>query len=262
MLERETFVSKDIKLAVVIGASAGIGRATSIRLLREGIHVIGCARRGHLLEGLEREFSQPEARFTGMQGDAARQETIDQLLRACEETPRRAADIVVINAGRGLPGSLLGSDPSLWEEVFRVNCLGAMRQMRAFGNQMIMSAKQDTAPRARDIIVLGSVVGRHVSPSNPVYGATKFAVNSLAEAFRQELGKNFIRVSLIEPGIVRTEFQETAGYDMTSFADYEKEIDPVLKAEDIAELISFIVRQPAHVHVNDIVIRPTRQVWP
>ena len=95
-----------------------------------------------------------------------------------------------------------------------------------------------------------------------MYGATKFGVNSLAEAARRELGPKGIRVSLIEPGIVKSEFQSVAGYDPDSFGDLMEKFSPVLVPEDIARTIGFIVSQPAGMHVCDVVIRPTRQDYP
>ena len=114
----------------------------------------------------------------------------------------------------------------------------------------------------RDIVVLGSTVGRHISPFSSMYGSTKFAVNSLAEAARRELGPKGIRVTLVEPGFVVSEFQGVAGYDPEWFKGVVERIGPVLTPADVARTVGFIVSQPAAVHINDIVIRPTRQDYP
>lgn len=119
-----------------------------------------------------------------------------------------------------------------------------------------------SASAACDIVVMGSVVGRNVSPFNSVYGATKFAAHALAEGLRRELAAEGIRVTLIEPGTVKSEFQATAGYDPTWFAGYEKEIGPLLVPEDIARTAAFVVSQPPHVHLSDIMIRASRQSYP
>ena len=95
-----------------------------------------------------------------------------------------------------------------------------------------------------------------------MYGSTKFGVNSLAEAARRELGPSGIRVSLIEPGIVKSEFQGVAGYDEQKFGELMDKFAPVCVPEDIARTIGFIVTQPAGMHVCDVVIRPTRQDYP
>jgi NADP-dependent 3-hydroxy acid dehydrogenase YdfG len=113
--------------------------------------------------------------------------------------------------------------------------------------------------QVQDIVVIGSTVGRQVSAFNPVYGATKFALHSLVEGLRQEICEHNIRVSLIEPGFVISEFQESAGYDMQWFRQLEQESDPFLTPEDVARAVNSIASQPAHVHIDDIRLRPTRQ---
>ena len=95
-----------------------------------------------------------------------------------------------------------------------------------------------------------------------MYGSTKFAVNSLAEAARRELGPKGIRVTLIEPGFVESEFQQVAGYTQDWFAEVKTRIGPVLTPADIARTITFVVSQPPAVHVSDVLIRPTRQDYP
>jgi NADP-dependent 3-hydroxy acid dehydrogenase YdfG len=249
----------------VSGATSGIGRAIARNLVLDGAFVVGNGRRAARLEELARELNVQDSPpgFVGVAGDIALQDTVDRLFRTCEESFGASPDVVVVNAGHGLPGSLLESDDTRWESLFQTNCLGALRHMRAAGRCLSAAAAAGGAePVARDIVVIGSVVGRNVSPFNPVYGATKFAVNSAAEALRQELGRQNIRVSLIEPGIVRTEFQEVAGYDLAAFAQYEQEIGPFLTADDIARVVAFVLAQPPHVHLNDIVVRPTRQPYP
>jgi len=253
------------RVAMVVGASAGIGLAIATKLVSENIYVVGNARRKEKLEDIERKLNAGTSSplFVGVPGDVTHQETLDALFYFCEERFASGPDIFVINAGHGLPGSILDSDEGKWEELFHVNCISALRQMRVAGHSMVAQVKADPdKSRPRDIVVIGSVVGRHVSPSNPVYGATKFAVNSLAEALRQELGKYLIRVTLVEPGIVQTEFQEVAKYDLEAFNEYKKEIGPFLLPEDIANFVSFVVNQPAHVHFNNVVVRPTRQSYP
>lgn len=101
---------------------------------------------------------------------------------------------------------------------------------------------RDWRDKARDIIVLGSVVGRHVSPFSSMYGSTKFAVHSLAEALRREIGPRGVRVTLIEPAVVVSEFQSVAGYTDDLVAGFEQKFGPLLAPEDIARAIAFIAR--------------------
>ncbi|MFG0259987.1 MAG: SDR family NAD(P)-dependent oxidoreductase, partial [Phycisphaerales bacterium JB041] len=148
---------------------------------------------------------------------------------------------------------------------FRSNLLGAAKLMRAAAHHLLADIENSGVSwqqEARDIVVLGSTVGRHVSPFSSMYGSTKFAVNSLAEALRREIGPKGVRVSLIEPGFVRSEFQGVAGYAEDWFAQVVERIGPVLTPEDCAEIISFIVSRPPAVHLSDALIRPTRQDYP
>ncbi|MEI7346808.1 SDR family oxidoreductase [Dickeya chrysanthemi] len=258
-------LNNERRIAVVTGSSAGIGLATVHKLLDAGINVVGCARRSDRLEALEQEVQERygQRSFVGVPGDVQDPTTIERMLSTCNEVFGGAPDIFLINAGKGLPGSILQSDQNKWEELFQLNCLSALNQMKAAANTMLKTATQyGDNPKAQDIIVLGSIVGRNLSPVNPVYGATKYAVHSLAEALRRELAPHWIRVTLIEPGTVATEFQDSAGYDAIAFKDYEHQIGPFVTGDDVANFILFAISQPAHVHFNDVVIRPTRQTYP
>jgi NADP-dependent 3-hydroxy acid dehydrogenase YdfG len=248
------------RIAVVTGATSGIGNAIA--------HRLACKIKGSILNGrnmeklktLEQELRASGADVVGIAGDASAPEVVEAMLSRAHEEFGRGADLVIVNAGRGLSGSLLTSNPEEWDQVIRINVHGAMHLMRAAAKQML-SMSLDSAG-TRDIVVLGSTVGRHISPFSSVYGATKFAVNSLAEALRRELAPQGIRVSLVEPGIVESGFQAVAGYEPSWFKQFADRIGPVLQPDDIARLVEFIVVQPPHVHINDVVIRPTRQDYP
>ena len=251
--------------AVVIGVTSGIGKAVAEGFILKGIPVTGNARRAEVLEMMTHDLS-PKGRalmFVGVAGDATQNNVLENVVEKSKQAFSMLPDIFVLCAGRGLPGTVVTSDESKWEELFRINCLGTIRQMRIAAQVLLEGRKNDGENwKPRDIVVIGSSIGRNISPFNPVYGSTKFAVHSAAEALRQELGPQGIRVSLIEPGIVKTEFQQAANYDPAWFQQYEKQIGPILVAQDVANLVQFIVSQPPHVHLNDIVIRPTRQPYP
>lgn len=241
--------------AVVTGASSGIGRAVALDLAGAGAAVVVNARRAELLEELVAEIQQAGGRATAVAGDAAEQPVIDAMLRAAADLAG-PADLVVANAGRGLGGSAITSDDAEWDAMIRVNLIGLARLLRSAAPSMI------DRQGPRDLVVLGSTVGRHVSPFSSMYGATKFGANSLAEATRRELGPRGVRVSLIEPGIVVTEFQSVAGYSSDLVEGFQERFGPLLEPEDVARTITFVVSQPAHVHINDVVIRATRQDYP
>ena len=115
---------------------------------------------------------------------------------------------------------------------------------------------------ASDIVVIGSVVGRHVSEFSTVYGASKSAVHALAEGLRRELSPSGVRVSLVEPGACLTGFQSSAGYSDDIIRTMTDQYGPLLDVNDIANTIHYIVSQPPHVHLCDVVVRPTRMSYP
>lgn len=267
----------DGRIAVVSGASAGIGAATVQLLAAEGALVVISARRAERLEAMVAEIGGD--RCACVPGDCCDEAVIGEMFEIARNRfggGKREADLVVVNAGRGLRGSVYDSDDKQWEEVIRVNLLGAARMMRAAAERMVGKAEvvsgppkpaevvlpEDWLERPRDIIVLGSTVGRHISPFSSMYGSAKSGVHMIAESLRRICGPRGVRVSLLEPGIVRSEFQDAAGYDRASFGAFMDSISPVLVPEDVARMVLFIASQPAGVHVNDVMIRPTRQEYP
>lgn len=257
------------RIAVVTGASAGIGRAVAQTLADHGAGVVINARRAHKLKELADEINTNHAKINAkdpcrtVQGDAADDEVIESMLNEAADHFGSQPDLVVVNAGRGLSGSVMTSQIGDWEEMVRTNLLGAAKLIRSAGQRMVeLQDSREWPSKPADLVILGSTVGRHISPFSSMYGATKFAVNSLAEAVRRELGPKGVRVTLIEPGIVKSEFQSVAGYDPEGFGALMEKFGPVLEPEDIARSIGFICAQPASVHISDIVVRPTRQDYP
>ena len=174
----------------------------------------------------------------------------------------KAVDIVVANAGRGLGGSVKDADLSEFENLMRVN-VGAVLALLQKAAQKMVDAQQNNYPKsAADIVIIGSVVGRHISPFSAVYGASKFAVHALAEGLRREVGPKGVRVSLVEPGVVLSGFQAAAGYSDELVQTFEERFGPLLTGDDVANAIHYIVTQPPHVHISDIIVRPTRQDYP
>lgn len=256
------------RVAVVTGASAGIGESIATELCAAGASVVVNARRAERLRQLVSTLGPKNA--VAVAGDASDSEIIARMLNTARDAfggGQREADIVVVNAGRGLAGSVLSSDTSAWQEMVRTNLLGAAMLIREAGLRM----QRDETPRQgsavfergpRDLVVIGSNVGRHISPFSSMYGSTKFAVGALAEGARRELGPRGIRVTLIAPGFVTSEFQGVAGYDPKWFEEVKAKIGPTLLPIDIARTVGFVVAQPPHVHLCDVLIRPTRQDYP
>ena len=246
-----------LRIAIVTGATSGIGEATARRFVASGYGVVGNARHAEKLRTLEQELGTA---FCGVAGDAADNAVLDRLFAMAIERFGKEADIVVANAGRGLGGSVKDADLSKFEEIIKLNVTGTLALLQKAARRMLDGI--DYPKRAADIVILGSVVGRHISPFSAVYGATKFAVHSLAEGLRREVGPKGIRVSLVEPGIVISGFQAGAGYNDDLVRTFDERFGPLLSGEDVANSIHYIVSQPSHVHVSDILLRPTRQDYP
>jgi NADP-dependent 3-hydroxy acid dehydrogenase YdfG len=245
------------RTAIVTGASSGIGYATAVTLARAGAAVVVNARRMERLEKLAADIAAVGGKALAVAGDAGVPADIDALLaRALGwEDGGRRYDIVVVNAGRGLAGGILGSDESQWEALYRVNVLGAARLMRRAGAYLAQR-------KGGDIVVIGSAVGRNISPFSGFYGSSKFAVGALAEALRREVCSHGVRVSLVMPGIVVSEFQGVAGYDEENFGSSVAQFGTLLEPQAIADGIRWLLAQPPHVNVNEIMIRPTGQGFP
>ena len=147
------------------------------------------------------------------------------------------------------------SHESEWEALVHVNILGAARLMRRAAQYMV--------PRkAGDIVAIGSVVGRHISPFSSFYGSSKFAVMAMAEGLRREVAPSGVRVSVVMPGIVESEFQAVAGYTPENFGKSVAQFGKLLEPQAIADGIAFLLAQPPNVHVSEIMIRPTGQTYP
>lgn len=246
------------RIAIITGATSGIGEATARKFIASGYGVVGNGRNAEKLRALEQEIG---AAFCGVAGDAADSKVLERLFSSSVVRFGKPADIVIANAGRGLGGSVKDADLTEFEAMLRVNVTGALALLQKAAQKMA-DGQTGYPERAADIVIIGSVVGRHISPFSAVYGATKFAVHALAEGLRREVGPKGIRVSLVEPGIVISGFQDGAGYSDEMVQTFENRFGPLLHGADVANAIHYIVSQPPHVHISDIMVRPTRQDYP
>jgi len=245
------------KTAIVTGASSGIGRQTALSLARAGAAVVLYARRRDRLQELAAEISNQGGKALTVAGDAGLAADNDALL---DRTLRwheggNKLDIVVVNAGRGLAGGILDSDESQWRDVYTVNVFGAAHLMRQAARYMVER-------KSGDIVVVGSVVGRHISPFSGFYGSSKFAVGAIAEGLRREVCQHGVRVSLVMPGVVVSEFQAVAGYNEENFGKGVAQFGKLLEPQAIADGICWLLTLPPHVNVNEMMIRPTGQNYP
>ena len=245
------------KTAIITGASSGIGRAAALTLARSGAAVVIQARRKDRLDELASEIIANGGKALSVVGDAGVQADIDALLD-CALTWNDGGckyDIVIVNAGRGLAGGVLSSDESQWEKLYQVNVFGAAHLMRRAAQYLVRR-------QSGDIVAISSVVGRNISPFSGFYGSSKFAVSAIAEGLRREICSHGVRVSVIMPGIVISEFQGVAGYNEENFGKGVAQFGKLLEPQAIADGIHWLLTLPPHVNVNEIMIRPTGQSYP
>jgi NADP-dependent 3-hydroxy acid dehydrogenase YdfG len=252
-------VKDNKRIAIITGTTSGFGKAMAERFISAGYGVVGNGRRADKLAALEQVYGPA---FRGIDGDAADASVVDRLFTTAVEHFGRAADIVVANAGRGLGGSVKDADLSEFDALMKINVTGALMLMQRAAREMVQHQEKRFPRAASDIVIVGSVVGRNISPYSAVYSASKFAVHALVEALRREIGPKGVRVSLIEPGLVMTGFQSAAGYSADMIKGLEDGFGPLPSATDIANAVFYSVSQPPNVHVCDIVVRPTRQDYP
>lgn len=247
------------RVAIITGATSGIGEATAKKFIAAGFAVVGSGRNRDKLESLQNELGQA---FAFVAGEAWDDEVIDSLFSTARSEFGREVDLVIVNAGRGLGGSVKDAPLAEFDELIKVNLTGALKLMQKAAQEFTRPEQLNFPAQAKDIIVIGSVVGRNLSPFSAVYGSSKFALHSLAEALRREICGQGVRVTLVEPGIVLSGFQAVAGYNEQTVNNFKERFGPVLVGEDIADAIYHAVSLPAHIHISDVVIRPTRQDYP
>jgi NADP-dependent 3-hydroxy acid dehydrogenase YdfG len=241
-------MSSQSKLAVITGASSGIGAATARLLAENGYRVIAAARRFDRLQELAAKNSAIEI----SELDVTDQTSIDAFVG---QINGREVDVLVNNAGGAFDSaSVLDSDPEIWKKSFDVNVVGSVRMTKAIAPLMIKAG--------RGHIVVMSSTAAHVAYENGgSYVAAKFAERSLANTLRLELNGTPIRVTEIAPGMVKTDefaLVRNSG-DAAKAAKVYEGVDFPLTAEDIAESIRWTVMLPTHVNIDSLTIRPVAQ---
>jgi NADP-dependent 3-hydroxy acid dehydrogenase YdfG len=242
----------DGTVALVTGASSGIGEATARALARQGANVAVAARRKDRLDALAGEIDclVIEADISDRdQATAAVGRTVAELGRL---------DTVVNNAGVMLLGEAQSAPLDEWDRMVAINLLGLLYVAHAAIEPLLQAA--DDAPRGvADMVNISSVAGRVARRGSGVYNLTKHGVGAFSESLRQEFATRHLRVSLVEPGAVATELtthmrEEVRAASRDRFKDVER-----MESEDIADIIEYIVTRPRRVAVNEVLVRPTNQ---
>jgi len=242
----------DGKVAIITGASSGIGEATAIALASVGAKVAIAARRGDRLNSLAQRIEKSGGKALPIVTDVT-DETQAQNLVQKANTELGRVDILVNNAGIALTGNIDGANTSDWRRMIDLNVLGLLYTTHAI---LPLLKTQGSG----HIVNISSVAGRTARAGIGVYNVTKWGVNAFSEALRQEVYKHNIRVTIIEPGLVDTEINNHISDPIAKQHSEErrKSMTP-LQSEDIAAAIIYAVTQPRRVNVNEILIRPTDQ---
>ncbi|BAY91114.1 MULTISPECIES: SDR family NAD(P)-dependent oxidoreductase [unclassified Tolypothrix] len=244
----------DGKVAIVTGASSGIGAATALALAAEGAAVILAARRGDRLNALAEKIATTGGKALPIITDVTDEAQVQNLVHKTK-TEFGRIDILVNNAGIAVIGAIDGGNTSEWKEMINLNVLGLLYVTHAV--LPILKAQG-----AGHIVNISSVAGRTARVGVGVYNATKWGVNGFSESLRQEVCKQNIRITVIEPGLVNTEINDhiTDPVFKQQSEARRRSVTP-LESEDIAAAIVYAVTQPSRVNVNEILIRPTLQEW-
>jgi NADP-dependent 3-hydroxy acid dehydrogenase YdfG len=244
-------------VALVTGASSGIGEATARELARLGAAVSVVARRKDRLDALTEDITAAGGTAVPIEADVTQQpEAIDAVERTVRELGR--LDILVNNAGVMLLGPVEGAPTEEWDRMIAINVQGLLYCAHA-ALPHLLSAADSEPRRVADLVNVSSVAGRVARLGSGVYNLTKHGVGAFSESLRQEVTTRHVRVSLIEPGAVTTELAthlrpEILEQALKRFAGIER-----LEAGDIADAIAYVVTRPRRMAVNEMLVRPTEQ---
>ncbi|OZI35560.1 short-chain dehydrogenase [Bordetella genomosp. 1] len=244
------------RVAVVVGASSGIGLASARLLAARGARVALLARRAERLAEAVAEIEAAGGQAMALATDVTDQASVDAAAaRVAAEWGR--ADLVFNNAGVMLPGAIEDRRLAEWEQQIDLNVTGVMRVIHAFVPQLAQAAAEG-APA--DLINTSSICAQGLFPYFATYSATKAYVSHLTRHLRIELGPKNIRVAMIEPGIVATELQDHVTFqgalDWLTQAGEQIEF---LQPQDVAEVVGFLAGLPKRVNLQQVVVMPTRQ---
>lgn len=244
-------------VALITGASSGIGEATARRLAELGASVVLVARRTDRLSTLAAEIEDAGGSALPVEADITDPAQAESAVRRTIDT-YGALDILVNNAGLMLLGPVAGADVDEWERMIAVNLRGLLYTTNA-ALPHLLHAAQGNPRRVADIVNISSIAGRVAWANYGVYNMTKFGVNGFTEALRQEVTKQHVRVGVLEPGGVATELGSHNTGEMREAIDSFYENTEVLQPDDIADGIAYMVTRPRHASIGELWVMPTDQ---
>jgi NADP-dependent 3-hydroxy acid dehydrogenase YdfG len=245
----------DGTVALVTGASSGIGRATAGALAGQGAAVALAARRKERLEEVAADIRRRGGTALVIESDVTDEH---QASSAVERTVSELGrlDTLVNNAGTMLLGPAAGAPLEEWQRMVELNVLGLLYCTHAALPHLLEAVDREPR-RVADVVNISSVAGRFARNGNAVYALTKFGVGAFSESLRQEVTRRYLRVSLVEPGATATELSSHNRPEILE--SIRTQFGQTMAAEDIANAITYIVTRPRHVTINEILIRPTEQ---
>lgn len=247
----------DGTVALITGASSGIGEATAELLAEQGASVAVAARRKDRLDDLVKRIEKAGGTALAIEADMTDRAQAEATVERTVEALGRL-DTLFNNAGVMLLGKAENSDVDDWERMVDINIKGLIYTAHA-ALPHLLAAAQDSPRGVADLVNTSSVAGRHARAGSAVYNLTKFGVTAFTDALRQEVTERHLRVSAVEPGLVSTELTTHMSEGaQAALKDRLGGVDP-LKSEDIAEVVSFIVTRPRHVAINEVLVLPTEQ---
>jgi NADP-dependent 3-hydroxy acid dehydrogenase YdfG len=246
-------------VALVTGASSGIGEATARSLAAEGATVAVLGRRRERLEELAGRIRGEGGTALVVEADITHQQ---QAAAAVERvvTELGRLDTLVNNAGFMGVGQALDSPLEEWERMLQVNVQGLLYVTHAALPHLLRAA-EDSPRRVADLVNISSTAGRLARPGTAVYNLTKFGVNGFTEALRQEVMQKRVRVSVVEPGTVNTELSTHLREGVREAIQRQTAGMELLRPEDIADAVTYIVTRDRRVAVNEMLVRAAEQTW-
>ena len=227
--------------ALVTGASSGIGEAVALALADAGAELVLTGRSAERLAALAARFSVP---VTVIAADLAKAEEVERVVREAGRI-----DMLIANAGLYIPGDAAEGDPDRWDELMAVNVNAVFRLIRRVLPEMI-------AQKAGDIVVTSSVSGHQAIQWEPVYSASKHAVQAFVHGVRRQLGPHDVRIGAVAPGVV---LNALWGYDAPDRIAEKVAAREGLRSEDVADAVLFMLTRPRNVTIRDLVILPANQ---